>query len=258
MKRREQLYDRREDIFFTQLMEEHMAKKGEQYLMWNELLKQDPGAAVPAEAYERGQKTIDAAYRSQRRRRAGRVTRKVIGLVAAVVACLMLVGVTAFAVSPAVRERVFALFVDVDRGESDGVTELSMGETLDADIDEMVVFGYSDPAIPEGFELTAEERGEDNICYNRKYTHEDGSIIGIYITSGAGNMTYGVYTEDADVIEDFALNDFEGVYVELGELETVRYCLADTVHGAYVMVSGYRVGADVLLSIVEQLHYIGS
>lgn len=233
------------------LMQEYMVQKGTRYLAWNERLKQDPDAEVPAESYARGSETIDHASRRQHR---GRTIRRAIGIAAAVIVGLMLVGGTALAVSPELRERVFHLFI-MEKGE--GQVDFSLGKTEDAGIDPLVVYHYSEPAVPEGYVEMREDRSESGSLYIRVYYYEDGSVIGVYLISAADNMQWGAVSSEADVQEPVIIHDFEGIYVELSQFHSIQFLLADTVHGAYVRVSGEGVSADLLREIVEQLHYVG-
>lgn len=241
-----------EDEFLLNLMKETMQVKGARYLMLNERLIDHGEGGVPEGAYQRGKDTI-----SGKKRKTGGVARRVIGIAVAALVALMVVGATALAVSPELREQVFPLFMS---GSSDRAGEMSMGNTENAEIDPKVIYHYSEPAVPDGcVEMKEDVAGEDRQLI-RIYYYEDGSIIGIYILSAADNMTYGLNTEGASVIEEITVNGFEGMYVENEEYSTIIYYWADTVNGTYIRVSGTYMGEDgneVLETIVNQLHYVG-
>lgn len=245
--------EHREDARLTQIMKAYAEKKGAEYLMRNEYLKQTAASELMEQSYEQGRETVRCgAGRCHRRR----TIRRVLSAAAVIVLCLIVVTATALAVSPELRERVFRLFV-----ERDG--SFSLGETLEADIDPEVIYHYSDPIVPEGYTDMEEDRPEDNICYTRVYYYPDGSTIGIYIITAADNMDWGGFDKEPNVQEPVTFNDFEGYYEEYSfdglDGDSLMFRLADTTHGAYIRVSGY--GADItretLQSIAEQLYYVG-
>ncbi len=245
--------EHREDARLTQIMKAYAEKKGAEYLMMNEYLKQTAASELMEQSYEQGRETVRCGTGRCHRRR---MIRRVLSAAAVIVLCLMVVTATALAVSPELRERVFRLFV-----ERDG--SFSLGETLEADIDPEVIYHYSDPIVPEGYTDMEEDRPEDNICYTRAYYYPDGSTIVIYIITAAGNNSWGGPGEEPNVQEPVTIHDFEGYYEEYSfdglDGDSLMFRLADTTHGAYIRVSGY--GADItretLQSIAEQLYYVG-
>lgn len=245
--------EHRENARLTQIMKAYAEKKGAEYLMRNEHLKQTAASELMEQSYEQGRETVRCGTGRCHRRR---MIRRVLSAAAVIVLCLMVVTATALAVSPELRERVFRLFV-----ERDG--SFSLGETLEADIDPEVIYHYSDPIVPEGYTDMEEDRPEDNICYTRAYYYPDGSTIVIYIITAAGNNSWGGPGEEPNVQEPVTIHDFEGYYEEYSfdglDGDSLMFRLADTTHGAYIRVSGY--GADItretLQSIAEQLYYVG-
>ena len=245
--------EHRENARLTQIMKAYAEKKGAEYLMRNEHLKQTAAPELTPQSYEQGKETIRRGTGRYHRRR---TIRRVLSAAAVIVLCLMVVTATALAVSPELRERVFRLFV-----ERDG--SFSLGETLEADIDPEVIYHYSDPIVPEGYTDMEEDRPEDNICYTRAYYYPDGSTIVIYIITAAGNNSWGGPGEEPNVQEPVTIHDFEGYYEEYSfdwlDGDSLLFRLADTTHGAYIRVSGY--GADItretLQSIAEQQYYVG-
>lgn len=245
--------EHREDARLTQIMKAYAEKKGAEYLMMNEYLKQTAASELMEQSYEQGRETVRCGTGRCHRRR---MIRRVLSAAAVIVLCLMVVTATALAVSPELRERVFRLFV-----ERDG--SFFLGETLEADIDPEVIYHYSDPIVPEGYTDMEEDRPEDNICYTRAYYYPDGSTIVIYIITAAGNNSWGGPGEEPNVQEPVTIHDFEGYYEEYSfdglDGDSLMFRLADTTHGAYIRVSGY--GADItretLQSIAEQLYYVG-
>ncbi len=148
--------EHREDARLTQIMKAYAEKKGAEYLMMNEYLKQTAASESMEQSYEQGRETVRCgAGRCHRRR----MIRRVLSAAAVIVLCLIVVTATALAVSPELRERVFRLFV-----EHDG--SFSLGETLDTDIDPEVIYHYSDPTVPEGYTDMQEDRTEDNTIFN--------------------------------------------------------------------------------------------
>ena len=244
--------EHRENARLTQIMKAYAEKKGAEYLMRNEHLKQTAAPELTPQSYEQGKETIRRGTGRCHRRR---TIRRVLSAAAVIVLCLMVVTATALAVSPELRERVFRLFV-----ERDG--SFSLGETLEADIDPEVIYHYSDPIVPEGYTDMEEDRPEDNICYTRVYYYPDGSTIGIYIITAADNMDWGGFDKEPNVQEPVTFNDFEGYYEEYswdGLPDGLYFRLADTTHGAYVRVSGSgpSVTKEVLRDIVDQIYYVG-
>lgn len=255
MPKYEELMENYEDALFALLVEKCMEKEGERYLALNEELKRSSKGVVPAGAYKRGLRAINRAFRKQWCQTAGSVTGKVLSRVAVVVCCLMLLFMTAFAVSPTVRQQVYALVMEV----MDDSTELSLVGDPDAaspqsalEGSEVSVYGYSEPAVPEGFELV--NKAQSETCLWRLYSNEKGASIRVEIRKADDSWSQSVDTEGAVVVEPVAYSCFDGLHVAK-ELTHALY-LADTELGIYIMIVGEGVSADALCGIAEQLHYI--
>lgn len=254
MPRHEELMGNYEDALFALLVEKCMEKEGERYLALNEELKRSSKGVVPAGAYKRGLRTIDRAFRKQWRQTAGRVTGKVLSRVAIAVCCLMLLFMTAFAVSPTVRQQVYALVMEV----MDDSTELSLVGDADAaspqsalEGGEVSVYGYSEPVVPEGFELINRWESEGRIL--RLYVDQLGNDIQLDIMLAADHLSHSVDTEHADLITHVQINELEGLYVIKGNV--VAYYLADTKRGVHISVTGTNVNGDLIRAILEQISY---
>ena len=148
MNRREQLFQQCEDDIFSLLMLDYAEQEGARLEAENQRLKQDPEAAIPDSAYQKGLKAIQRGMRAKRRRTLARGANVVLHRVAVAVLIGVLLFTTAFAISPAFREEVRNLVVSMTAESADLelVTD-SFPQVNAADLLNHYVF----PDGPEGY-----------------------------------------------------------------------------------------------------------
>ena len=159
MTEHERLLEEFEDARFALLMEGVVRKEGERLEALNEMLRENPEAAVPESLDRRCLGTIDRHFARERRRAGLRKTGKVLRLAAVVMAISVLLFTSAFALSENFRVATLNLMLTVterytqfdikgsdgnDRGASSSHNAASTQYFQNAEI------GW----IPEGFECT--------------------------------------------------------------------------------------------------------
>lgn len=256
MPKYEELMENYEDALFALLVEKCMEREGERYLALNQEWKKNAAGTVPPGAYERGMRTIDRTFRKQRCQTAGRVTAKIFTRIAVAICCMVLLFATAFAVSPAVREQVYALVKEV--------TEVSTDFSLVANPDSCSqpnavnessasIYGYSEPVVPEGFIQVDKIETEDSVLW--LYVAECGGNIQIKITAAGESMSHSVDTEGASVVVPTEVGGLEGLHVIKDNISA--FYMADTTNGLFISIMGEDVDVEVLIMIAEQMKYIG-
>ena len=103
MTEHERLLEEFDDAYFALLMEGVARKEGEQLEALNEMLQDNPEAAVPERVDKRCLETIDRHFAREHRKIGLRKTGKVLRLAAIIMGISMLLFTTAFAVSEEFR-----------------------------------------------------------------------------------------------------------------------------------------------------------
>lgn len=245
MNRREQLFQQCEDDIFSLLMLDYAEQEGARLEAENQRLKQDPEAAIPDSAYQKGLKAIQRGMRARRRRTLARGANVVLHRVAVAVLIGVLLFTTAFAISPAFREGVRNLVVSMTAESADlelVTTEAAVGSDL--------LSHYVFPDCPEGFELVNE--GIDN--FKRWVVYRDTSeryiCFSIQLTE---NTSFGMDTEDMETMEPLTVNGFEGVLVE--EENTCNLVYADTSHNTFIQVYCIGIDKETTLELSNKITY---
>lgn len=250
MGRHEILVEHYEDALFTLLLEKCMEQEGAAYLALNESLKHAPGDTVPPGAYERGLDTIRRTHTRQQIRGAGRMARKILSRLAVAVCCVMLLFMTAFAVSPAVRKQVYTLVKEVTEVSTDFSYVVDPDFAAQGDAVTSLA-GYSEPVVPDGFSLVEAREGEKDIW--RMYQDNHGGYIRVELIAASPALSRSVDTEDADLLETVRINEFEGLLVEKDNIHALH--LADVRRGVFLSIIGENVDSDTLRMIAEGMSY---
>lgn len=128
MTEHERLLEEFDDAYFALLMEGVARKEGEQLEALNEMLQDNPEAAVPERVDKRCLETIDRHFAREQRRIGLRKTGKVLRLAAVIMGISVLLFTSAFALSEEFRVATLNLMVtirsqytqfDIQKNESD-------------------------------------------------------------------------------------------------------------------------------------------
>lgn len=249
MNRREQLFQQCEDDIFSLLMLDYAEQEGARLEAENQRLKQDPEAAIPDSAYQKGLKAIQRGMRAKRRRTLARGANVVLHRVAVAVLIGVLLFTTAFAISPAFREGVRNLVVSMTAESADlelVTTEAAVGSDL--------LSRYVFPDCPEGFELV--EEGQDDskrwllFCNN---TNEESIYMAVQQATGT---SFGMDTMDKNTVEHIQINGFDGVLFEEGETYNIVY--ADTQHNFFIHIVSVGISRETTLALISEISFVNS
>lgn len=245
MNRREQLFQQCEDDIFSLLMLDYAEQEGARLEAENQRLKQDPEAAIPDSAYQKGLKAIQRGMRARRRRTLARGANVVLHRVAVVVLIGVLLFTTAFAISPAFREGVRNLVVSMTAESADlelVTTEAAVGSDL--------LSHYVFPDCPEGFELMEERL--DEFKFWRSYSNSSGNYI-YFSVQQTGNTSYGVDTENSNDLKPVQINGFDGIMTE--ENGTYNIVYADTVHNTFIQLYCRGLDYETAIELISGISF---
>lgn len=208
MTEHERLLEDFEDARFALLMEGVARKEGERLEALNEMLLENPEAAVPESVDKRCLEAIDRHFARERRRAGLRKTGKVLRLAAVVMAISVILFTTAFALSEDFRVATLNLMLTVtERYTQFDIKEgTDGGSQIKQSSDGFEYFQDADIRwLPEGFEFCMGE-------YNRfvRFENGSGSWIMVHIFDGEGSLN--VDTENAEV-EDVVINGNSGLCI---------------------------------------------
>lgn len=248
MNRREQLFQQCEDDIFSLLMLDYAEQEGARLETENQRLKQDPEAAIPDSAYQKGLKAIQRGMRARRRRTLARGANVVLHRVAVAVLIGVLLFTTAFAISPAFREGVRNLVVSMTAESAD--LELVTDATPQDEATDLLSH-YVFPDCPEGFELI--ETGQNNFRRWQSSRNSNGDMI-FFAVQPATDISYSMDTENVDHIEQIQINGFDGMLVK--ENDTYNVVYADTQHNAFVQIISEGLDQETTLTLISQITYV--
>lgn len=245
MNRREQLFQQCEDDIFSLLMLDYAEQEGARLETENQRLKQDPEAAIPDSAYQKGLKAIQRGMRAKRRRTLARGANVVLHRVAVAVLIGVLLFTTAFAISPAFREGVRNLVVSMTAESADlelVTTEAAVGSDL--------LSHYVFPDCPEGFELESQEQNE----YKRwqYFSTTDGKSIFISVQQ-ATDTSFGIDAEEEKELESIQINGFDGVLSMRNDTYNIVY--ADNQHNTFVQIICVGLSRETALELISNISY---
>ena len=246
MNRREQLFQQCEDDIFSLLMLDYAEQEGARLETENQRLKQDPEAAIPDSAYQKGLKAIQRGMRARRRRKLARGANLVLHRVAVVVLIGVLLFTTAFAISPAFREGVRNLVVSMTAESADlelVTTEAAAGSDL--------LSHYVFPDCPEGFELME----EGVTSFSRWALFHDSNENVIYFSVSEGEQrSFGVDTENSENIEKIQINGFDAFLTKDGNTYNIVY--ADGLHNTFIQLYCAGLGRDSALELISAISFV--
>lgn len=232
MTEHERLLEEFEDARFALLMEGVARKEGERLEALNEMLQENPEAAVPESVDRRCLEAIDRHFTRERRRAGLRKTGKVLRLAAVVMAISVVLFTSAFALSEDFRVATLNLMLTVtekytrfdikgsdgnDRGASSNHNATSAQYFQNAEI------GW----IPEGFECT---EYIDNL--HVRFENEQSEFFFISIIPGSANVH--VDTENPDSQEHITINGNEGLCIV--KYQETEIMLADLENDLFIEV----------------------
>lgn len=267
MKNREELIEQYEDALFTLLMYDIAQAEGEEALKLNELLKNDPHAALPESLQRRCKRTIRNAFAKQSVKRAGRTAGKVIQRisVAAILAVLLLT--TACAVSEGFRIAILNTVIQVfdNRTRITFERSASSNGTNKWKNDYDYNCGITLDWLPEGYEF---ETGESNRAgdYVSFVSPKDG-LIEVSVVPFDEGMVYNVNSEDCTMrsitVHGLSANLYivnEGMlhkrYANMPQIwSDMQIYWIDTDNQVIVHISGTNLDEDGILRLAEGVHW---
>lgn len=210
MTEHERLLEDFEDARFALLMEGVARKEGERLEALNEMLLENPEAAVPESVDKRCLEAIDRHFARERRRAGMRKTGKVLRLAAVVMAISVILFTTAFALSEDFRVATMNLMLTVTEKYTQFDIREHNGTKAQKTRDSRVGFEYFQNIdiqwLPEGFAYT-----EGEYDWYAGFEKETGEWIKILIYDGHGSLN--VDTENADRVENISINGNEGLCI---------------------------------------------
>nr|WP_325181202.1 DUF4367 domain-containing protein [uncultured Oscillibacter sp.] len=232
MTEHERLLEEFEDARFALLMEGVARKEGERLEALNEMLQENPEAAVPESLDKRCLEIIDRHFARERRRAGLRRTGRVLRLAAIIMAISVLLFTSVFAISEDFRLATLNLMLTVTEKytqfnikSSDGNSRQASPSpsTASSEYFQNAKIGW----MPEGFECT--ESVPDVLA---RFENKQGDYFIISIKPGSANVN--VDTENPESLEHITINGNEGLcIVKYGEVEIM---LADLENSVYIEV----------------------
>ena len=250
MTEHERLLEEFDDAYFALLMEGVARKEGEQLEALNEMLQDNPEAAVPERVDKRCLETIDRHFAKEQRRIGLRKAGKVLRLAAVIMGISVLLFTSAFALSEDFRVATLNLMLTVTERYTQFDINNSDGNSVQASPKgNQAGFAYFQNAeigwVPEGFECT--ESVPDILA---RFENEQGEYFLVSIVSGHGTMR--VDTENPESLEHITVNGYEGLCtVKYGE---VSITLADLENDLYIGVDASSgLSVDTTKKIAENI-----
>lgn len=249
MTEHERLLEEFDNAYFALLMEGVAEIEGERLEALNEMLQNNPEAAVPESLDKRCLESIDRHFARQQRRAGLRRTGKVLRLAAIIMGISMLLFTTAFALNENFRVATLNLMLAVKEqytqfnirssGGNSGQVSPNRG-AVNTEYFQNTEIGW----IPEGFECT---ESSDRLT---KFENEQGESFIITILSGQGTLQ--VDTENPDSFEYISINGNEGICtVKYGE---VALTLVDLENNLFIGVdTSSGVSVETAKKIAENI-----
>lgn len=250
MTEHERLLEDFEDARFALLMEGVARKEGERLEALNEMLLENPEAAVPESVDKRCLEAIDRHFARERRRAGLRKTGKVLRLAAVVMAISVILFTTAFALSEDFRVATMNLMLtvtekytrfDIRSSEETNRQTSPSGNTASFEYFENAEIGW----LPEGFAYT------DGV-YDQFAMFEAGPDSWISIILESGDASANVDTENPDSIESVTINGNEGLCITKSDY--IHIITVDLDNYLYIDVStSPDLTVDEVKKIVENI-----
>jgi hypothetical protein len=235
-----------EDALFALLMEDFMKKQGEELLEENEKLKREPEDPALTASKERFQKVIYRYFKQQAAPRRRKRLKTIGRVLAAAILAMVLLSVTAFAVSEPFRDTILNMIIQVtDSGLMASSTEYSSQAQRKPLSEEDFVLGW----MPEGFEETIYMGDESEILC--EYTNEDGAHIYVNIMDGNSSSISLLHYDDVQNIE---IGDHSAYLAEYTDSCEIIWVDNERVLIVNVYSDG-GVDTETTLKVAENLSY---
>lgn len=273
MKNREELIEQYEDALLALLMYDIAQAEGEEALKLNELLKNDPHAALPESLQRRCERTIRNAFAKQNIKRAGRTAGKVIQRVSVAAMLAMLLFTTAFAVSEDFRiatlNTVIQVFDDHTRITFRGTSSTNRYSYSDSSEGLDYQYNIALDWIPEGYEIesggTTETGGSDHIAF----ISPKNGLIDINIRPYSSTLTYTFDTEGCTEETVVVQGHSATLYIKAEDIVRKTYINTPQIWGEMtvlwidesnqiiVRITATNMSEDEILRLAEGVHWAG-
>ena len=217
-----------EDALFSILMQNAMDAEGSALHIHNKTYSQDQVHAVSPEADARCHAAIERGFEEQQRQKKRHSRKHLWGFALSAVIVLLSV----YAVVSVVKYETL-----VNPFEARRWAESSL---------------YSFRYIPEGYVL--DEEGADFDTEWFLYHNEDANIM-LRVTHGASHIEFNIDTEDAYEVSNIEYGRFVGILVCKGN--RVHLAVADPAQDTLVQIITYQLKKQEVLTMLENVHYIG-
>lgn len=250
MNRQISLQEQLEDAMFALLLSNIAEQQSQECMSLAEQLNTDLRAAVPEELDRRCRQLIRNNLRKIRNQHTGRKTTKVLkrALIVAVAAVLLMV--VAYAAIPDFRVGALNLVLTIT-DEYTGLGLQSGDPKISEDVGSGIVYHYSLPSIPDGYERILCVEDDMERAYFYENTEEE--MIVIHIMLGSSGTIYSVDTENAQVVESISINGYDGIYVEKDGTRHVVW--ADTDRSVFLDVLVENAEEIDIMELAEVLQY---
>ena len=249
MTEHERLLEEFDDAYFALLMEGVARKEGEQLEALNEMLQDNPEAAVPERVDKRCLETIDRHFAREQRRIGLRKTGKVLRLAAVIMGISVLLFTSAFALSEDFRAATINLMLTVTREYTQFNINHSAEKSAQTSLENQGGHEYFQCAeigwLPDGFVYSDGE-------YDQFALFEAGSDSWISIILESGDASANVDTENPDSIESVTINGNEGLCITKSDY--IHNITVDLDNYLYIDVStSPDLTVDEVKKIVENI-----
>ena len=196
----EKMRENYEDAAFYLLMDQLADEQGKKYKRIRDKLKNDPAFEVPAEMRQACYRTISKEFAKAHRATVKRVAGKVFQRVSILIAIITLLITGAFAISPELRTHVLNLAIETFEGHANihffpSEKESSMS-TLELNW------------LPDGYVCTY--KSDDGTMW--EFTNEEEHWITLTMLPDSVGIDFD--TENASIVENLYIGDYQGLYVE--------------------------------------------
>lgn len=273
MKNREELIEQYEDALFALLMYDVAQAEGEEALRLNELLKEDPDAALPESLQRRCEKTIRNAFAKQNMKRAGRTAGKVIQRVSVAAMLVMLLFTTAFAVSEDFRiatlNAVIQVFDDRTRITFQGTSTVDRHSNASEGLDYQ--YNIALDWLPEGYEVEGGWTTENGTSDHIAFIDQSGSTIDIDFTPYTPGLIYTFDSEACTKKEITVQGCIAELYIknedalhereQYGDMPQIWSDMTifweDNTNQVVVLITATNLSEKEMLRLAEGIHWHG-
>lgn len=192
MTRHDHLMEQYEDALFALLMDGVAEAEGEEALLLNEVLKEDPDAEVPEEINKHCENTIRTAFAQKRMRAARHTAMRCLAKIALVAVISGLLFTAAFALSEDVRVATLNAIIQVmdDRTQITFTNQHEEGNQNASYENNNIVLTW----LPNGFQLESSE--SNNARSHVSYIDSVGALISVSVIPYHSGLVYNFDTED--------------------------------------------------------------